>query len=91
MPCTARLLSKSAAAWRSSRVKRMSSSANSALRSFDPDAETLSGINARNQNWDALFSFFRVFPARHILGGVRGVMKAPWQPEKPDDAALFRA
>ncbi len=65
--------------------------ANSALRSFDPDAETLSGINARNQNWDGRFSFLRVFPARHIFGGVRGVMKAQWQPEKPDDAALFRA
>lgn len=56
----------------------------------DQDAETLIRINVRNQNWDALFSFLRVFPARHILSAVRGMMKAQWQPEKPDDAALLR-
>lgn len=55
----------------------------------DHDAEVLVRVNARNQNWDELFRFLWVLPARHIASAVRDMAGAKWQPEDADRAALL--
>jgi len=54
------------------------------------DAEVLVRINSRNRNWDELFKFLWVLPARHIRDAVRAMQQAGWQPDDPDRAALFQ-
>jgi hypothetical protein len=53
------------------------------------DADLLVKLNARNQNWDALFKFLWVLPARHIRDAVAAMAKAKWQPEDAERAALL--
>ena len=55
----------------------------------DHDADLLVKLNARNQNWDTLFKFLWVLPARHIREAVAAMAKARWQPPDADRAALF--
>ncbi|MCX6893818.1 MAG: hypothetical protein NTX51_20205, partial [Verrucomicrobia bacterium] len=55
----------------------------------DHDADLLVKLNARNQNWDALFKFLWVLPARHIRDAVAAMAKARWQPEDADRQALL--
>jgi hypothetical protein len=55
----------------------------------DHDAELLVKLNARNQNWEALFKFLWVLPARRIREAVAAMVKAGWQPEDADRQALF--
>jgi len=53
------------------------------------DAEVLLKVNARNRNWNELFKFLWVLPARHIQKAVKAMMADEWRPEDPDKAALF--
>ena len=55
----------------------------------DHDAALLVKLNARNQNWDGLFKFLWVLPARHIRDAVAAMIKAGWQPEDADRQALL--
>ncbi len=56
----------------------------------DHDADVLVRINSRNKNWDELFKFFWVLPARHVAAAVRAMAEAQWQPDDPDRVALFQ-
>jgi hypothetical protein len=56
----------------------------------DHDAELLVKLNARNQNWDVLFKFFWVLPARHIREAVAAMVKAGWEPEDVEHQSLFQ-
>lgn len=56
----------------------------------DHDAEVLVKINARNKNWDALFKFLWVLPARQVREAVAAMRQAGWQPEDADRQALFQ-
>lgn len=55
----------------------------------DHDADLLVKLNARNHNWDPLFKFLWVLPARHIREAVAAMSKARWQPPDADRAALY--
>ena len=56
----------------------------------DADAEALVRINARNRNWETLFSYLWVLPARHGLEAIRAMQQGRWQPEDADRAALWQ-
>jgi len=56
----------------------------------DQEAEVLVNINARNKNWDALFKFFWVLPARQLREAVAAMRQVCWQPEDADRQALFQ-
>jgi hypothetical protein len=56
----------------------------------DEDADLLVRVNARNRNWDALFRFLWVLPARHIARAVQAMLAASYQPEEPDRARLLK-
>jgi hypothetical protein len=56
----------------------------------DHDADVLVRINSRNRNWDELFKFLWVLPARHIRDAVWAMQQAGWQPADADRAALFQ-
>ena len=53
------------------------------------DADTLVRINVRNQNWDELFSYFWILPARQILAATVALLQAGWLPADPDRAELL--
>lgn len=53
------------------------------------DAEILMRINIRNRNWEGLFGFFWVLPARHIAASLRAMKEAGWSPAVPDEARLL--
>jgi hypothetical protein len=55
----------------------------------DQDADVLVKVNVRNKNWDALFKYLWVLPARHIDQAIRAMNRAGWRPDDPDRAALF--
>ncbi len=55
----------------------------------DHDADVLVRINARNKNWDGLFRYFWVLPARHIAQAVAAMREAGWTPPDADRAALL--
>jgi hypothetical protein len=54
----------------------------------DQDAEVLLKVNVRNRNWEDLFRYLYVLPARHILRAVQAMAQAGWRPDDPDRAAL---
>lgn len=55
----------------------------------EQDEETLVQINIRNRNWEAIFKFLWMLPARQCLAAVNAMREAGWQPEDPDRAALW--
>ncbi|MBU2483407.1 MAG: HEAT repeat domain-containing protein [Proteobacteria bacterium] len=55
----------------------------------DKDAEVLVKINVRNKNWDTLFKYLWVLPARRIAQTVKSMNQAGWRPEDSNRAALF--
>jgi hypothetical protein len=55
----------------------------------DADADVLVKVNARHRNWEQLFRYFWVLPARQIAAAVRAMQQGQWQPEDPDHGALY--
>jgi len=55
----------------------------------ESDAELLVRINVRNRNWEALFKYLWVLPARHISTAVKAMAEAGWQPDDEDKKTLF--
>ena len=53
------------------------------------DADTLVRINVRNHNWESLFSYLWVLPARQILAATVAMQHSGWLPEDTDRAALL--
>jgi hypothetical protein len=53
------------------------------------DADMLVKINVRNRNWESLFGFFWILPARHIAVILRAMADAGWSPQEPDRASLY--
>ncbi len=56
----------------------------------EADADLLVRVNARNRNWDALFRFLWVLPARHIARAVQAMVAGRYQPQDPDRARLLK-
>jgi len=56
----------------------------------EADADLLVRVNARNRNWEALFRFLWVLPARHIARAVQAMVADRYQPEDPDRARLLK-
>ncbi len=55
----------------------------------DADADMLVRINARHRNWEVLFKYLWVLPARHIARAVSAMNQDRWRPEDSDKAALL--
>jgi len=55
----------------------------------DADADVLVKVNVRHQNWEQLFRYLWVLPARQIAAAVRAMRQGGWQPDDPDHAALY--
>ena len=55
----------------------------------EEDADLLVKVNVRNRNWEDLFRYLYVLPARHILAAVKSLGQAGWRPADPDRGALY--
>jgi hypothetical protein len=54
------------------------------------DAEALVAVNVRYRNWDDLFRFFWVLPARQIRAATLAMRQAKWRPADAERNALYQ-